>query len=256
MMLPFMFAAVLAGDPSITARTVVLHDMDIIPLTAQVGYVTEIHFPKGEMPMDFRVGKPQFFRCNVSQNVLYIEPQDLPEVGGGERTTVNVPLTSGHHATFLIEEVSKKKGAHADLKVFIQEDDVDSKVPAFVPIERLASVVSDNEKLRLQLADTQRNHTVETKVITQEVAREVRTNYELFDRKGKQDFKPEVYAVKGFTYIKLDTAELPSVWSVKDGKPSKLNPTFANGVYEIQGMLDEGQLSVGKSSIKFRRMKG
>jgi hypothetical protein len=229
MMLPFMFAAVLAGDPSITARTVVLHDMDIIPLTAQVGYVTEIHFPKGEMPMDF---------------------------GGGERTTVNVPLTSGHHATFLIEEVSKKKGAHADLKVFIQEDDVDSKVPAFVPIERLASVVSDNEKLRLQLADTQRNHTVETKAIVQEVAREVRTDYELFDRKGKQDFKPEVYAVKGFTYIKLDTAELPSVWSVKDGKPSKLNPTFANGVYEIQGMLDEGQLSVGKSSIKFRRMKG
>jgi hypothetical protein len=239
MMLPFMLAAVLAGDPSVTARTVVLHDMDIIPLTAQVGYVTEIHFPKGEMPMDFRVGKPQFFRCNVSQNVLYIEPQDLPEVGGGERTTVNVPLTSGHHAT-----------------VFIQEDDVDSRVPAFVPAERLASVVSDNEKLRLQLADTQRNHTVETKAIVQEVAREVRTNYELYDRKGKQDFKPEVYAVKGFTYIKLDTAELPSVWSVKDGKPSKLNPTFANGVYEIQGLLDEGQLSVGKSSIKFRRMKG
>jgi hypothetical protein len=73
---PFLLAAVLAGDPSTTARTVVLHDMDIIPLYAQNGYVTEIHFPKGVQPMELRVGKPAFFRCNVSGNTLYIEPQD------------------------------------------------------------------------------------------------------------------------------------------------------------------------------------
>ncbi|MFL6463872.1 MAG: TrbG/VirB9 family P-type conjugative transfer protein [Bryobacteraceae bacterium] len=253
MMFPFLLAAVLAGDPSTTARTVVLHDMDIIPLYAQNGYVTEIHFPKGVQPMELRVGKPAFFRCNVSGNTLYIEPQDLPEVGGGERTTVNVPLTNGRHATFLVEEISKKRGAHADLKVFIQQDDADVTAPAFVPAEQLTAVTSEIIRLRQQLLEGQKQHAAETAAITQVIAQDVRVNYELFDRKGKPEFKPEIYSVKGFTYIKIDTPELPSVWSVKDGKPSKLNPTFANGLYEIQGVLEVGELSVGKSSIKFRK---
>jgi hypothetical protein len=255
MMIPFMLAAVLAGEPSTTARTVVLRDIDIIPLSTQNGYVTEIHFPKGEQPMELRVGKPAFFRCNVSGNTLYIEPQDLPEVGGGERTTVNVPLTSGRHATFLVKEVSKERGAHADLKVFIQEDDAGTVAPAFVPAEQLTAVTSEIIRLRQQLLENQKQHVAETAAITQEIAQEVRVNYELFDRKGKPEFKPEIYSVRGFTYIKIDTPELPSVWSVKDGKPSKLNPTFANGLYEIQGELEVGELSVGKSSIKFRKGK-
>lgn len=253
MMFPFLMAAVLAGAPNTHGRTVVAHEAEIIPVSAQIGLVTEIRFPKNEEVVEARCGNQTFFRVNKARNVLFVEPQDLPDVGGGLTTNVVVILTSGNSYHLLVHEISRTAGAHADLRLFIQEEGAESKAPEYVPADRVLVLQNENERLHRELLDQQKQQVTEGKVVAQEIAREVRMDYEFFDRKGKADFKPEIYSVKGFTYIKLDTAELPSVWSVKDGKPSKLNPTFANGKYEIQGVLDTGELLVGKSSVKFRR---
>jgi type IV secretory pathway VirB9-like protein len=86
MILPLVAAAVLAGDPSTTARTITVHEQDIVPISVQVGMVTEIDLPKGEVVMTGkgyspRVGNTEFFEVNSSGNVLYIKPEIIQDMG-------------------------------------------------------------------------------------------------------------------------------------------------------------------------------
>lgn len=262
MMLPFLMAAVLAGEPSTKARTVAYRLEDIIPISAQVGLVTEVHLPKGETIMTdaahgIRVGNKKFFQVNASGNVLYIEPMDDPEVGGGLKTTVSVSLASGEHVGFLVQEISKQKGAHADLKVFVKETD-DSNIVAggepYIPVSeverRLQAMTEKTEKLSDVMA---RMRPVKAE------ANDRKHCYDVIQTKGEKGVEPEIYIENGFTYVELHTQELPSFFEIVDSKHGKggkrkvVQSVYASGRYEIPKLIEVGELMVGKSIVRFRK---
>jgi type IV secretion system protein VirB9 len=62
-----------------------------------------------------------------------------------------------------------------------------------------------------------------------------------------------IYHDDRFTYIEAAPEEAPSVYEVKDGKPSLIQYTFKDGRYMIPKILNDGYLRVGKSELKFHR---
>jgi type IV secretory pathway VirB9-like protein len=252
----FFLAAILAAEPNTKARTVVYHDSDIIPLNVQVGYITEIHFPKKEVVMTQGAFAPhhgmgEFFSVGGNGNVLYIEPHDVPVVGGGLSTNVTVTLTSGNHVSFLVHEISKQKDAHADLKVKVEYEEAAmlaaEDTPQFVPVSQVASLQAENDRLR---KETQQKT---TEIAAKAVDSIKYNDYELYDQKGRVKWSPVVTHDQKFTYVAIDSQELPSIWEVKDGKSSKIEATFIDGKYEIPKLVMDGEIKVGKESIKFRR---
>jgi len=64
-----------------------------------------------------------------------------------------------------------------------------------------------------------------------------------------------IYHDDRFTYIEARPQEAPSVYEVKDGKPSLIQYEFdpKTGRYTIDKILDDGYVRVGKSELKFHR---
>jgi type IV secretory pathway VirB9-like protein len=259
MMLPLLLAfAVLAGEPSTKARTIVYHDSDIALLSVQLGFVTEVHLPKNEPIVEGRCANRDFFQVNWSGSVLYVQPQDLIDGHeGGKRTNLNVVLASGNTMSFLVQEVSRIKDAHADLKVFVQEGDATNILaaqgaPRFVPAAELDKLKQQASQTQAELEKERAAHAQVAQTAASKEAGTISLDYELYDKKGKGDLHPQIYRDSMFTYVRLETEELPSIWEIKDGKLSKLDPTFRDGRYVITKHVDDGELRVGKSSIKFR----
>jgi type IV secretion system protein VirB9 len=62
-----------------------------------------------------------------------------------------------------------------------------------------------------------------------------------------------IYHDDAFTYIKCAAREKPTLYEVKDGKPSLINFQLANGVYIVPKVLNTGYLAVGKKRVVFAR---
>ena len=58
-----------------------------------------------------------------------------------------------------------------------------------------------------------------------------------------------------FTYIKADTAELPSLYEVVDNAPSLVNFQVERGFYVVSKILDRGYLTIGMKKLTFERAK-
>jgi type IV secretory pathway VirB9-like protein len=257
MILPLALAAVLAGDPSTTARTVTVHEQDIVPISVQVGMVTEIDLPKSEVVMTGkgyspRVGNSEFFEVNASGNVLYIKARDYPGYGG-EKTNVSITLTSGNHMSFLVSEISKVKGAHADLKVIVEQDGVEAEHPQFVPASDLTRLQAENEALKQKAAQP-----VKAVSCSEQVMKQVNSmkffDYEMYEHKGRGKLKPIITHDDTFTYVAIDGQEIPAVWAIRDGKTDKVQLLYQGGKYQLP-LVDELEVRIGKESLKFRMKK-
>jgi len=76
-----------------------------------------------------------------------------------------------------------------------------------------------------------------------------------FDRANKEPFNiSEIYRDDKFTYIKGVPQETPTVYEVKDGKPSLIQYQFSAGLYTIPKIVDQGYLVVGKKKLAFHRL--
>jgi type IV secretory pathway VirB9-like protein len=261
MMLPALLAfAVLAGEPSTKARTIVYHDSDIAQLYVQIGSITEVHLPDHETIIEARCANRDFFRVNWNEpgTILFIQPQDLVDGHeGGKRTNLIAVMASGNTLSFIVQEVSRIKDAHADLKVKVQESDESNIVaaqgaPKFVPAADLDKAKQQAAQAQTELEKERAAHAQVAQMAATKEAGTISLDYELYDKKGKGDLRPQIYRDDKFTYIRIDTEELPSIWELKDSKLSKLDPTFRDGRYVITKHVDDGELRVGKSSIKFR----
>jgi type IV secretion system protein VirB9 len=75
--------------------------------------------------------------------------------------------------------------------------------------------------------------------------------------KGKASRPPfsvtSLYHDDKFTYIKCSAQEKPTIYELKDGKPSLLNFDLVNGVYIIPKIVDKGYLAIGKKKVRFER---
>ena len=248
---------ILAGDPNTVSRTVPYHDTDIIPIATEVRFTTLIELPKEESILEVTCGDKEYWPVNWTGNLAYVKPAKP-----GGRTNINLITASGNVYSFLATEVSQTPDAHADLKMFVNPSDASAIVamkekPRFISADAVA-------EYRKQAADAQAQLTAAREAIDQKLDRErteLRAEYPAtikhdykFTTPGKDPFHvAAIYHDDRFTYIEAKPEEAPSVYEVKDGKPSLIEYEFKDGRYTIPKVLDNGYLRVGKSELKFHR---
>jgi type IV secretion system protein VirB9 len=248
---------VLAGDPSTVSRTVNYHDTDIIPIATEVRFTTLIELPKEESILEVTCGDKEYWPVNWTGNLAYVKPAKA-----GGRTNLNLITASGNVYSFLVTEVSENPDAHADLKIFVNPSDASAIVamkdkPRFISADSVAIYKKQAEDAHTQFA-------AEQAAMQQQLAKERAELLAKYPATIKHDYKYSVgaknpfnvtaiYHDDRFTYIEATPEEAPSVYEVKDGKPSLIQYQFKDGRYTIPKILDDGYLRVGKSELKFHR---
>ena len=248
---------VVAGDPSTVSRTVNYHETDIVPIATEVRFTTMIELPKQESILEVTCGDKEYWPVNWTGNLAYIKPAKQ-----GGKTNLNLITSSGNVYSFLVSEISEDPDAHADLKVFVNPADSSAIVamkdtPRFIPADSVAVYKKEAEEVRAQLAAQQA-------ALRQELQKEEAELRAEYPATIKHDYKytvpakdefhvTAIYHDDRFTYIEAAPQEAPSVYEIKDGKPSLIQYTFKDGRYTIPKILDDGYLRVGKSELKFHR---
>lgn len=252
-------SAILAGQPNTSSRTVSYRRTDIVPIATEIRYTTLIELPKEESIIQVTCGDKDYWPVNWSGNLAYIKPAKP-----GSETNLNLIAASGNVYSFLLSEVSQQAGAHADLKVFVTPADQSAIVamkgqPQFVTVNAVASYKKAAEDAETEL---QREHaSVEKRLEEEKVelraayAATIKHDYE-YSVKTNNPFRVSaIYHDDRFTYIEARPQEAPSVYEIKDGKPSLIQYQYdeRSGRYIVPKILDDGYLRIGKHDLKFHR---
>ncbi len=248
---------VLAGDPSTTSRTVSYHDTDIVPISTQIRFTTLIELPKEESILEVTCGDKEYWPVNYAANLAYVKPAKQ-----GGRTNINLITASGNVYSFIATEVSVVPNAHADLKVFVNPADQSAIVamkekPRFVSADSVegykTAATQAQEQLQRQQSALQKELDRERADLRASYPSTIKHDYK-FEGGGKGPFNvTAIYHDDRFTYIEANPQEAPSLYEVKDGKPSLIQYEFKDGRYTVPKILDDGYLRVGKSQLKFHR---
>lgn len=249
-----------AAEPSTTSRTVYYKASDVIPIPTEIRYTTIIEFPKSEKIAGAPIcGDKDNWVIETEANILLVKPGEA-----GLQTNVNVVMESGNVYSFLVREVSKQPGTKADLKVFVKLSDDDMVAatngkPMFVSADTVGAYKTEAQTARQELAEVRKHDqeqaAQEKQRVQQQMESGIKHDYE-WDQHGKaaDTFKVRaIYELNGFTIIEANPQEAPSLYEIKDGKPSLVQYTLLNGKYQCPKIIDEGFLRVGKEKLTFKR---
>jgi type IV secretory pathway VirB9-like protein len=248
---------VIAGDPSTVSRTVPYHETEIIPISTEVRFTTLIELPKEESILEVTCGDKEYWPVNWTGNLAYVKPAKP-----AGRTNLNLITATGNVYSFLATEVSQDPNGHADLKIFVMPSDASAVVamkdkPRFVSADAAAEYKQQAQDARAQLAAEQRKGQQqleqEKAALRAEYPETIKHDYKYAPSPKKPFHVTAIYHDDRFTYIEARPEEAPSVYEVKDGKPSLIPYQFKDGRYTIPKILDDGYLRVGKSELKFHR---
>lgn len=240
------------------ARTVQYSETDIVPIHAKIRFSTLIVLPADEEILDATTGDKEFWIINGEHNLCYLHPAQQ-----GIRSNLNLITSSGHVYSFLLTEVSSDPKAALDLKVFVErrEEPAISRAVATPALARASEV--EAYKAAIDRARTEATEAVEA--ANERAEKEISQYREQYPGKLQFDYSYDakaagrpfsisaIYHDDKFTYIKSSAEEKPTIYEVKDGKPSLINFDLANGVYTIPKILDSGYLALGNKKLNFVR---
>jgi type IV secretory pathway VirB9-like protein len=242
------------GDSPVSSRVVRYGARDIVPLYGQLRFTTLIVLPVEERILDFVCGDKDFWIVNGNQNLAYIKPAK-----SGARTNLNLITASGNVYSFVLTEVSEMHGRSPDLKVYLElaEPSIIATAEggqAFVSARQL-----DDYRAQLDLAKE------EARAATEEARATIalfRSSYPLklrfpyrFAANGKPFFVTAMYHDDRFTFIQARNGEPPTLYEIKDGKPSLVDYDYRDGVFIVSKILDRGYLAIGERRLPFARVE-
>lgn len=250
---------ILAGMPSTTSRTVFYHKTDIVPIATEIRYTTLIELPKEESIVEVTCGDKEYWPVNWSRNLAYIKPAKQ-----GSSTDIDLIAASGNVYSFLVSEISERAGAHADLKVFVRPAYQSAVVamsgkPQFVSADTAEGYKKAAEQAKQELQSARSAERKQLKKAEAELRatypETIRHDYRYTAGKKNPFHVRAIYHDDRFTYIEARPSEAPSVYEIKDGKPSLIQYRFdeKSGLYIIPKILDDGYLRIGKRKLKFHR---
>ncbi len=240
------------------ARVVKYSKEDIVPVHAKLRFSTLIVLPDSEEILDFTTGDKEFWIINGAHNLCYVHPAQA-----GIHSNLNLITASGHVYSFLLNEVSNDPNAVPDLKLFVEPKE-GTLVAGELPLRGyVRATESEAYKKELDTARAQASEQVRAaKAEAEQQVGKFRADYQSklqFDynvdaKASREPFRVSViYHDDAFTYIKCAAREKPTLYEVKDGKPSLINFQLANGVYIAPKILNAGYLAVGKKRVVFAR---
>ena len=254
----FSFSPPAAATTPDGARVVKYSKEDIIPVRAKLRFSTLIVLPDSEEILDFTTGDKEFWIINGAHNLCYVHPAQA-----GIHSNLNLITASGHVYSFLLNEVSNDPNAVPDLKLFVEPKE-GTLVAGELPLRGyVRATESEAYKKELDTARAQASEQVRAaKAEAEQQVGKFRADYQSklqFDynvdaKASREPFLVSViYHDDAFTYIKCAAREKPTLYEVKEGKPSLINFQLANGVYIVPKILNAGYLAVGKKRVVFAR---
>jgi len=240
------------------ARIVKYSRTDIIPIRAKVRFSTLIVLPADEEILDFTTGDKDFWIINGAHNLCYLHPAQT-----GIRTNLNLVTSGGRVYSFLLTEISKDAEAEPDLKVFVTPSEHSSigdneSQGSFVRATDLAAYKAEVMQVRNELAEEVKKAHAQAAIQIDEYKRNYPAKLQFDYAVGKNAQRPpflvsSIYHDDRFTYIKSSAVEKPTLYELKDKKPSLVNFDFSDGVYIVQKIIDNGYMVVGKKRLTFSR---
>jgi type IV secretion system protein VirB9 len=227
-----------------SARTVLYHSQDIVPIHAKLKYTTLIELPATEKIMEAATGDKEFWVVDVVGNFCFVHPAKA-----GIASNLNLITDKGNIYSFTLQDVSTSSVA-PDLKMIVQPADRSALVASTGPAQFVPA--AQFEESRQALATVQSH--------VEQVVDEYKSAYPLqlkFDYSFKANEAPfdiqSIYHDDKFTYIKTNAPEKFSVYEMKDGKPNLISYDLRDGTYIIPKVMDSGYVELGKKRMDFSR---
>jgi type IV secretory pathway VirB9-like protein len=196
---------------------------------------------------------------HVASRFISVKPK-----AAAARSSTNVHIISDHGVDYTLElqEVSGDPNPSFDSTVFLVATDTEAQkkiaeAPVFIPA---AEVKEKEDRLEREVADAQAAEAAERKTASdaQEKYQSTYPGTLHFDY-GWDQGKARALGVRQiwddgkFTYIQGKFEEPPVVYELKDKKGSLINFDFANGLYTIPKLLQDGYVAIGKAKVEFHR---
>jgi hypothetical protein len=240
------------------ARIVKYSKEDIVPIRAKLRFSTLIILPDDEDILDFTTGDKEFWIINGAHNLCYVHPAQA-----GIRSNLNLITASGHVYSFLLTEIGNDPNTEPDLKVFLQLKETSAvagstALHGYVRADELEAYKKELDALRAQTGNevtaAHGQAAEEINKFRAEYQSRLHFDYSLDPKATRDPFLVfMMYHDDAFTYIKCAAKEKPTLYEMKDGKPSLINFQLSNGLYIVPKILDNGYLVVGKKKATFTR---
>jgi type IV secretion system protein VirB9 len=242
--------AVLLSPALVSAQTNGIREVSatprsLIPLQARVRYTTMIILPEGEEILDVLVGDRDFWVISATHNIAHVKPAKE-----GAATNLNLVTTSGAVYSFLLTEKNGAPGP--DLKIYVNADAVATNgKPRYYSAAQVEALQAQIEESRAAVEAANRRATESITTYQQQYPTKMQFVYGT-PRYGKPFFVRSIWHDAQFTYIRADATELPTLYEVKDGKPSLVNFQVQGGdTYVVPKVLDNAYLALGKERFEF-----
>lgn len=261
-----------AGNPRVESRIITHHAGTAERVYVQHGWQTTIELPAEDNYLDFLLGDtPATKREQVHWVVNSFQSAKYVSVRPNKNTQSVTDLTittekPGHDITLILVDVTHEADAHADTTVILRADgeptDPGTKQKYDQMFTQVTAISEKIDEFRKRL-DSQDEHIkqglsdAKDKALLQDAATP-RENYKYDHKKGaKQPFGVKQMWNNGkYTFITVNTSEVPALYAYRDGKPNWVEWDFKNGVYFVPIVINEGELRVGKKQLRFHREEG
>ncbi len=172
-----------------------------------------------------------------------------------KQTTVNV--LSDHDKSYTFRLILSAD--HCDSKIFIDPDSQLSqelaKPPVFVAaaeLERVKKEAADAKAASAQAAQReQAKAEADAESFRAKYPASLKFDYRWDQKVGDKLGVIQIFRDEKFTYIAAQPQETPTLYELKDGKPSLVNFDFANGLYTVPKRIERGYLAIGKQKMDF-----
>ena len=271
-------------------------DPQVHTIYTKTRMITALIFPSNDKILQIVCGDRDTWTINTdsagsgTEHIVYIKP-----LRPGHSTNLMIITTSRMVLQFFLQEISvvldpdtmkpiiadreaNKIPSGPDVMVtvrFSQEATATASTNAVSPSRFIEKSVADQtirayqEQLGQATENTAITRLAAEKVVTQQLAN-LQATYP-----GQMQFPYDIalntppfhvqamYCDSKFTYIRLNTQEVPAIYELVDGKPNIVNFEFQpanpdgdpNGVFVIRKILDQGHLVIGKAKLPFSRRK-
>ncbi len=254
--------ALIAVQPK-APRTVEVNHTSAAPIIrTSLNESTLLELPAGEKVATVFGGNTDDWLFNaghVPSRFISVKPKTT-----AAKSSTNVHIISDHGNDYTLElrEVSGDSDASFDSTVFLTATDPDAQkkqteAPVFVPV---AEVQEKEERLEKEAADA--NAAAQAEKTSAQHAKEqyeatypsnLHFNYTWDQKKARVLGVRQIWDDGKFTYISGRFEEPPVVYELKDKKGSLINFDFANGLYTVPKLLQNGYVAIGKARVDFHR---
>jgi hypothetical protein len=259
-------AAIALAEDTATTKVIRMRRGEIPTIHCSQGQVCEIDFDEAEQIMKAPLGDSTdwaaAFLTDVAKNHLLIKTLTEGKDNPCPDTSMHVIMQSGNVYSFQLVDVSRTK-APPDLRVTVELADDGMKEatthPKYVSAETLKQQEDEASHLKAQLEEErQKSKAVLEEQIEQfrhEFPKKLKPAYD-FNRNNPFGLE-DIARLDGYTLFWFrHPSELPSLYEIRDGKPSLVEAKYDGGLLIVPAPLTDGYLAVGKKQKTTFHWKG